>query len=99
MATSDELRAKLTEALIAHRGESFSWYGVRCECAQDTRFVLMGWDEHRRHVMDALMPVIAEALARAWDEGSSTALDHAIRNDDGITLRLDKPNPWRSGRG
>ena len=35
-----------------------------------------------------------EALARVWDEGSRAALDHAVRNADGITLRLDKPNPY-----
>lgn len=32
----------------------------------------------------------------AWQEGVATALDHAVRNDDGITLRLDKPNPYET---
>lgn len=36
----------------------------------------------------------AERLAKAWDEGVRTALDRAVRQDDGITLRLDEPNPY-----
>lgn len=35
--------------------------------------------------------------ARVWDKAVAVALDHAIRNDDGITLRLEKPNPYKQG--
>lgn len=48
------------------------------------------------------LTVLAQAKAEAWDEGVATALNHAIRNDDGITLRLEhldgRPwvNPYRS---
>lgn len=36
------------------------------------------------------------ARAKGWDEGVQTALDHAVRNEDGITLSLDRRNPYRS---
>ena len=36
--------------------------------------------------------VVAE---RAWDEGVELALNFAKRNPDGVTLRLEKPNPYR----
>ena len=45
----------------------------------------------------------ATVQAEAWDKGVATALDHAIRNEDGITLRLEhldgRPwvNPYREG--
>ena len=45
----------------------------------------------------------AEVKAEAWDEGVAVALNHAIRNEDGITLRLEhldgRPwaNPYRAG--
>lgn len=41
-----------------------------------------------------------EGQAEAWDEGVVVALNHAIRNPDGITLRLEHldgtpwPNPY-----
>ena len=44
-----------------------------------------------------------EAAEKAWDEGVATALNHAKRNPDGITLRLEKfngdawPHPYRKG--
>lgn len=34
--------------------------------------------------------------ADAWDEGVRTALDYAVRNDNGITLHLDRRNPYRA---
>ena len=43
------------------------------------------------------------ATSPAWDEGVAVALNHAIRNEDGITLRLEhldgRPwvNPYREG--
>lgn len=44
-----------------------------------------GWlAEHDRQVAE-----------KAWGEGADTALDFAKRNPDGVTLRLEKPNPYR----
>lgn len=37
-----------------------------------------------------------DRLAQAWREGADTALAFAIRNDDGVTLRLEKPNPYEN---
>jgi hypothetical protein len=42
------------------------------------------------------------ALVGAWDQGVNTALNYAIRNEDGVTLRLEHldgspwVNPYRS---
>ena len=50
-------------------------------------------------------PTTAEIRARAWDEGVRTALNHAIGNDDGVTLRLEHldgtpwANPYREAEG
>lgn len=43
-----------------------------------------------------------EVLAQGWDEGVAIALDRAVRQDDGIPLKLEYlngtpiPNPYRS---
>lgn len=39
---------------------------------------------------------IQRVKAQAWNDGVATALNHAIRNDDGITLRLEHLDgtPW-----
>lgn len=57
----------------------------------------------RDDVLNALSTAPATALAehdrqvaeRAWDEGVELALNFAKRNPDGVTLRLEKPNPYR----
>ena len=36
-----------------------------------------------------------QVAERAWDEGVELALNFAKRNPDGVTLRLEKPNPYR----
>ena len=50
-------------------------------------------------VADALLAWVRErervAAAAGWDRGVATALDFAILNPDGITLRLEKTNPYR----
>lgn len=89
----DDLRAKLTEALDAHRIVSFSRDGVRCECAHDAAFSLMQWDEHRRHVADALAPVIRDYLADAWEAGLDAG---AARWMDEREFGDEPVNPWRS---
>ena len=40
----------------------------------------------------------AEVKAEAWDEGVAVALNHAIRNPDGVTLRLEHLDgqPWHN---
>ena len=51
----------------------------------------------------AFCDAVRTARAEAWDEGVAVALNHAIRNEDGITLRLEhldgRPwaNPYREG--
>ena len=56
-----------------------------------------------REQAEAFCDAVRTARAEAWDEGVATALDHAIRNPDGITLRLEhldgRPwaNPYRAG--
>ena len=56
----------------------------------------------RRITDDELQRLIVEAQAQAWDEGVATALNHAILNEDGITLRLEHldgrtwENPYRT---
>lgn len=39
-----------------------------------------------------------ELQAKAWEVGVATALNHAIRNEDGITLRLEHLDgrPWKN---
>lgn len=48
---------------------------------------------------EALGPWLSEhdrqVAEKAWGEGADTALDFAKRNPDGVTLRLEKPNPYR----
>jgi hypothetical protein len=52
------------------------------------------------HILCQLLDIAANAvgeqarLADAWRSGAQTALEFAIRNEDGVTLRLDKPNPF-----
>jgi len=59
---------------------------------------LPGWTDEQRIIAD-----LFEELPEAWEEGVVTALNHAFRNDDGITLRLEhldgRPwaNPYRDG--
>ena len=56
-----------------------------------------------REQADAFCDAVRTARAEAWDEGVAVALNHAIRNEDGITLRLEhldgRPwaNPYREG--
>ncbi|MFA5898112.1 MAG: hypothetical protein WC829_03250 [Hyphomicrobium sp.] len=50
-----------------------------------------------------LAALIREAKAEAWDAGVATALNHAKRQPDGITLKLETfggdgwPNPYSEG--
>jgi len=76
-------------------------------------------EDHRAHVAEEVRKALAaagllvggvpgrseaEIKAEAWDEGVATSLEHAIRNDDGITLRLEHvdgspwANPYRAAR-
>lgn len=63
-----------------------------------------GWyDQHRAEFDRWLAAHDAEVASKAWDEGVSVALNHAIRNEDGVTLRLEhldgRPwgNPYQTG--
>lgn len=50
----------------------------------------------------AAQPTVREAKAEGWDEGVAITLNRAVRQDDGITLKLEYlngtpiPNPYRS---
>ena len=56
-----------------------------------------------REQADAFCDAVRTARAEAWDEGVAVALNHALRNEDGTTLRLEhldgRPwaNPYREG--
>ncbi|RBP66418.1 hypothetical protein DFO66_103365 [Brevibacterium sanguinis] len=39
---------------------------------------------------------LAHIRAKAWEEGKATALNYAVRDDNGVTLSLNHPNPYRS---
>jgi hypothetical protein len=45
-------------------------------------------------ILDRLAAEENSPTARAWTEGVATALNYAVLEPDGITLRLDKPNPY-----
>lgn len=72
---------------------------------EDHDYDMTGW---ARQIMTALAAErdradrAEAALDSAWDQGVQTALNYAIRNEDGITLRLEHldgtpwVNPYRS---
>ncbi len=49
-------------------------------------------------LLTAVERILNEGQAKAWGEGARTALNHSVRNPDGITLSLDKPNPYHRDR-
>lgn len=90
MASDDELRAKLTEALMKREG---------CERLVEDHFTsyctehYVGWlhdvnacAHSAVNVEIALIPAIREALADAWDEGYD---EHEAPHS------IDRRNPWR----
>jgi len=90
VSADDDLRAEITSAIDKHRITSFSRDGVRCSCGGDIAFTLMQWDEHRQHVADALLPVVRERLAQAWDEGFAEGHLAGF-----LPSHEPKHNPWR----
>lgn len=56
---------------------------------------------HKKHAIQVLEQHTRDKEAKAWQEGVGTALNHAILNPDGITLRLEHldgrtwDNPYR----
>lgn len=50
----------------------------------------------RKELRAEFTQLIEDVRAEAWDEGVAVALDHAILNPDGITLRLEHLDgrPW-----
>jgi hypothetical protein len=68
-------------------------YGFQCEDrAYTTRAATPDIDA----VRTALVEHDRQTAEKAWDDGVKTALNHAIRNEDGITLRLEHLDgrPW-----
>lgn len=60
-------------------------------------------DMRKAKLADALIAVLPHRNCRpgqaaAWQAAVDTALDHAIRNEDGVTLRLEHLDgtPWRN---
>ena len=93
MASDDDLRDKLTKAYMAREG---------CERVVDDHFTSYCTEHHAgwlhdvnacAHadvtVEDALMPVVREALAAAWDHGHRTA--NPVIPD----THRDVINPWK----
>lgn len=53
------------------------------------------WRETVTPTIDALLPVIREALAEADDAGWDAAVHHLTNGDATIFRPADHPNPWR----
>ena len=66
--TTDDLKARLAE----HRRHA----GV-CSCGYDYGRSRGARDRWEAHVADALMAVVREAQAEAWDEGYAAAIAYA----------------------
>lgn len=56
------------------------------------------FEAHRAHLAEVLETHQQEREAEAWGKGVTTALNHAILNPDGITLRLEHLDgrPWEN---
>lgn len=106
MTVDDDLRKRLTEAMAAHTIECTGLGEVTCRCRQPAGW--MSWYEHRRHVTDALVPVIREALAEAKHDELHAYADALAANtspDDTCWRKSDyvsdvrewaDTNPWES---
>lgn len=102
MAAHLSIEESLAEVLAAHQ-----WYDATTD-SEDPATGCTGCDDwfgdenavddgtFAKHVAAALAPVIREQEAEAWAAGVATALNHAILNKDGITLRLEHLDgrPW-----
>lgn len=101
-APTPTIETRIAEVVSDHSIGAFSGDSTACRCDRTWRKNA----EHRAHATEALAavlaPVIREQEAEAWGAGVATALNHAILNEDGITLRLEhldgRPwaNPYRS---
>lgn len=63
--------------------------------------IIAQWDidpETRPSAPAPVSPVERNAQAEAWQAGVDTALNHALRNPDGVTLRLEHRDgrPWKN---
>lgn len=97
----------VAKVIAAHDSVSYvglgvvgSGYALRCRCGTELRVGLGedGLEAESRALTEHLTEVLRDLPAQLWQEGADTALDHAIRNDDGVTLRLEVPNPY-AGEG
>ena len=84
----------ITETGLVHIG-----YGCPAPCCWGNEG---GYDldAHRRHVADALAPVVArwlaEARAEAWDEGYRSGHSNAMRRMSDEPNAPTTPNPYRA---
>ena len=73
---------------------------MRCKCGEAVTAETEGqlYALHRAHVAEVIDAWVKEQRAEAWGKGVATALNHAIRNPDGITLRLEHLDgrPWEN---
>ena len=105
--TAPDLSTAITDALEEHTlhmltmesdDPNGAWV-VECNCDMlpvSVSGFLGGEKWFAAHQAAMLAPVIREANAKAWDSGVAIALNHAILNEDGITLRLAHLDgrPW-----
>lgn len=92
----------IQEILTAHKSNSVRYRAedvvIRCACGTDWNGDTTPKAEisHRAHVAEVLEKHMQEREAGAWRKGVDTALNHAIQNPDGITLRLEHLDgrPW-----
>lgn len=73
---------------------------MRCKCGEVVTAETEGqlYALHRAHAAEVLEAHQQEREAEAWGKGVTTALNHAILNADGITLRLEHLDgrPWEN---
>lgn len=62
--------------------------------AAEKRGRAIGTANASRRFSESLPEAIRQQREIAWAEGVRVALNFAKRNPDGVTLRLEKPNPY-----
>jgi len=92
----------ILEILEAHHYQhaDFTDAENRCKCGHQYGESIWPFrhprEMHHTHVAQVLEEAVREREAVAWTSGVDTALNHAIQNPDGITLRLEHLDgrPW-----
>lgn len=89
-----DLEARMAAIIDGVIGDDCEHYGL--EEDPNTPGGCKPCHEYAKRIAERLMPVVTEAQAATWDASVATALNHAILNEDGITLRLEHLDgrPW-----